>query len=53
MTCKHPIASGISTPCFYGDVISKAKRFKPDTSELMKSLKSYYKGCDLTTIVES
>jgi hypothetical protein len=36
----------------YGDVINKAKKFKSDTSKLVKSLKNLiHKGYDLSTIV--
>ena len=38
----------------YGDVINKAKKFKSDTSKLVKSLKNLiHKGYDLSTIVYS
>jgi len=39
-TCRDLIKKGISHPCFYGDIINKAKKFKPDTSKLVKSLKN-------------
>ena len=39
-TCRDPIKKGISHPCFYGDIINKAKKLKPDTSTLVKSLKN-------------
>lgn len=31
---------GYFTPCFHGDVINKAKKFKSDISKLVKSLKN-------------
>jgi hypothetical protein len=38
----------------YDDVINKAKQFKSDTSQLVKSLKNLiHKGYDLSTIVYS
>ena len=39
-TCRDLIKKGISHPCFYGDIINKVKKFKPDTSTLVKSLKN-------------
>ena len=34
---------GISHPCFYGEVINKAKnKFKSDTFNVVKSLKSIF-----------
>ena len=36
------IKKGISQPCFYGDVINRAKKFKSDTSKLVKSLKTVF-----------
>jgi hypothetical protein len=53
-TCRDLIKKGtyISISFFYGDVIDKTKKFKPDTSNLIKSLKNS-KGCHLTTILYS
>ena len=46
------IKKGITQPCFYTDVINKAKPFKSDTSKLVGSLKNLIrKGYDLATIV--
>ena len=40
--------------CLYGDVINKAKMFRPDTSKLVKSLKHLIgKGYDLVIIIHS
>ena len=39
-TCRDLIKQGILHPCFHGDVINKAKKFKSDISKLVKSLKN-------------
>ena len=47
-TCSDLIKKGtcVFISCFYRNVIDKAKKFKPDTSRFVKSLKNP-KGCDL------
>ena len=46
--------NGISHPCFYGYVINKAKKFKPNTSKLVKSVKNLNrKSNDLAIIIHS
>jgi len=37
-TCRDLIKQGILNPCYYGDVINKAKRFKSDTSKPGQSM---------------
>ena len=52
-TFRDRIKKGISSLCFYGDVIIKAKRVKSDTSKPANSLKNLIrKYYDLATIVD-
>ena len=39
-TYRDLIKQGILNPCYYGDVINKAKKFKSDTSKPGQSLKN-------------
>ena len=41
-TCRDLNKKRISHPCFYGDVINKAKKFKSGTSKLVKKLEKSY-----------
>jgi len=53
-TCRALIKNGIYHPCYNGDVINKAEKFKYDTSKFIKSLENIIrKGCDISTIVDS